>query len=282
MSEQNGKPLDPVELVSLPPDDPYRQKLMAGLNARPADDKQRQRWERELALTDRLRRLLPQVTSPTDMETRLLTIPEKESMVSSPAAPTSGKNARGFRGILRYAAAAILLLMVGICAYFYWPRSEATPEALNPALARQMADWAVKSHETSRSASLEIASADPATVQKALAAHGEDFPVIMLKPDNAKATLVGGGTCDFGPAKAVFTRWKLGDAVYSLFEFNGKDLQVPAIFLQRTETPRDLWNGDNHYRVSLWPGQQGKCCWALVMETDNAPNVFGNSAYTAW
>ena len=142
---------------------------------------------------------------------------------------------------------------------------------LDPAVGKAIADAAVKNHESSRP--LEIASADPDAVAKALSAHGMDFPVLMLKTNNT-ITLQGGGTCEIAGAQTVYTRWSGNGMHYTLYEFNAPDAGAPNDFVANTQRPKDLWHDDKEYRVMLWPGGGGKCCWALVLEKSDAANPF--------
>jgi hypothetical protein len=54
---------------------------------------------------------------------------------------------------------------------------------------------------------------------------------------------------------------------------------VPADFLSASESPKELWQGEKQYRVVVWPGGAGKCCWALVIENAGAKNIFSGSQY---
>ena len=56
-------------------------------------------------------------------------------------------------------------------------------------------------------------------------------------------------------------------------------MSAPPMFQTQSEVPQELWRDDLRYRVVIFPGTGGKCCWALVMDTDRAENVF--SQYTS-
>ncbi|HEY4329602.1 MAG TPA: hypothetical protein VGN88_07690 [Phycisphaerae bacterium] len=259
MSQENGKPLDHLELASLPADDPARQALEAKLQSGQVEGASKGVWESELALTDRLREALEDVAVPENLQRRLLAVPEAKLR-----APVRS------RRWLSYAAA--ILLIVGGLVAIYLERTPAAPMPLSAEIASAISVQAVKHSD----APLEIASANPDTVAAALAPRKLDFPVLMLKP-MAGATLVGGGTCDFGSAKAAYTKWQNNGLNYTLFEFNGKNFSAPASFNATIQTPAELWRGDKHYQVVMFAGSAqngGKCCWALVMEKENAPNIF--------
>src|SRR4051812_12481950 len=82
MSEQNGKHLEPIELVSMPAGHPARVAKERELEN--VDAPRRHMWENEFALTDRLRATLPGVPVPDSLERRLLAIPESPD--TAPAA----------------------------------------------------------------------------------------------------------------------------------------------------------------------------------------------------
>jgi hypothetical protein len=259
-------PLDPVELASLPAQDPRRARAGESLTG-----EARAEWLREIALTDRLRDALPDVPVPPELTSRLLKIPDTPPVApTTPATPTTPLRKPGlFSRPLSWRVAAGLILLAGIAAiYFVMTRRPVQPVRIDAQLAKSLATLAVKQDQ----APLDIKSSSEDEVQKTLAQHPLDFPVLLLKP--TEGTLTGGGICDFGTTKAAFTRWNVKGQIYTLFEFDGKQLGVPPIFYAQTEFPSDLWTADHHYQVFLFPGTAGKCCWALVMQKEDSPNVF--------
>lgn len=265
MSPSNGKPLDPAEVACLPAGDPHRDALLRQLEGAPP--KERQRWEEELALSDRLREELGRVDVPANLQARLLAVPAAEMQLVGEKAVVSKPTRRVFGMPPR--AAAGLVIVAGLAAAYLFTRKPAAPERLDAAVAKSLAALAVQHHATPPA----VVSADPEKVKQSLEASGLDVPVIMLAPEPG-TTLEGGGTCNFGGVKAAFTRWKNGDSTYTLYEFNGRKLGAPGIFYSVTQQPRELWNDQFQYQVFVFPGSQGKCCWALVMETERAKNVF--------
>lgn len=272
MSSENGHSLERLEVASLPPEDPQRQELQARLTSLTAED--RAAWERELVLTDRLRIALADVNPPADMPQRLLSVMEDARKITPPAAAAKSDL---LKLKVDWRVAAAVLLIVGLIGAYIVVSQPTKPTLLKPDLAHTLATYAVKNHAA---APLEIASADPAAVQNALQAHTVDFPVMLLQPDEG-VTLEGGGICDFGPAKAAYTQWQGAGATYTLFEFNGKKFGIPAKFIPTTNQPAELWHDQLHYQVFFFAGSGGKCCWALVMESENIPNPFAQygSAY---
>lgn len=247
MSEQNGHPLDPIEIASLHSQDALRQQFIEQI-----PESERAHWEAEFALTDRLRQGLADVEIPNDLHDRLMKIPERPVKWSE-------------RRIDNRVAAAIFLIVAGLAIYFFFGRQPAVPGPLAASIGNSIATLAAQHND----AQVTVTSEDANVVGKALQASGMDVPVLMLKP-TAGTSLVGGGTCDFGGTKAAFTRWKSAAASYTLFEFNGKKLGAPELFVAAMVTPHDQMQ----MRVFIFPGTGGKCCWALVLENNSASNVF--------
>jgi len=267
MSQTNGHYLSVMEIACLPVNDPLRVQLHKKSQAAGGAD--HVRLELELALTDRLRAALTDVQPAGGNEAllgRLLAIAEDAKSRPQPAAP---------RGrFLRVAAAVLLSLgLVGAATYYYWPDtpSGAVAEQLSPGVGKAIVDAAIRNHESGKP--LEISSSDADAVTKALAAHGMDFPVLVLK-SNPSVKLEGGGTCQIGAAQAAYTRWAGNGMRYTLYEFNAADAGAPPDFIAKSELPRELWHDDKQYHVILWPGAAGKCCWALVLEKPDAGNPF--------
>jgi len=245
-----------LECAMLPAEDPQRiafARQVAAAN----DAALRDAWERETALTDALLTTLPKVQVPTGLEEKLVRIAD------APATPARS----GFRG---WKIAAALFLMAGLIAVAsIWMRGDATPPTLAPALSRSLASMAVMNANTTP----DIASPDAAVVKAKLESYGFDFPVLILQPLEG-TNLLGGGKADFAGTKAVYTKWESSGFHYTLYEFNGKNVGAPPLFSTVREDPQDLWRGNEHYAVVLFPGSGGKCCWALVMDKQEAPNVF--------
>jgi hypothetical protein len=175
--------------------------------------------------------------------------------------------------------AACLLLALALRNYMTWEVSSRLPRdiPLTSNIAATISRQTVQFDQSG--APLAITAGDPAKVQAALAAHGFAFPVMVLHPQGS-ATLVGGGACDLHGTPAAFTRWQdTSGLTYTVFQFDGTTLGVPAEFKTTTDSPTNLWHGDAHYRVVIWSGKVGKCTWALVMDSDRATDMFSNSYY---
>jgi hypothetical protein len=267
MSEGFAQSQQNSELAQLPATDPRRQAFEASLaKMEPAE---RQYWQAMLQETDRLYAQMADVAVPRDLEQRLRAIAEENPRASW------WRQALQMRlnGPTAAFAALAAVVVVAVTGYLLWqPVPPLPPMAreLDDQLARTVAARAINADGA---APLQVASSDAGAVAAALKAHSYTFPVVMLTP-RAPLELRGGGECDLGGTPAVFTRWQGGGAHYTLFEFDGKALGMPANFFRNTQAPKDLWHDDSHYRVVLWPGANAACTWALVMDTDAATDLF--------
>lgn len=251
----------------LPPDSPARKSFEAQLQG--ADPQQRQFWRDMMNETDRLRGQIADVQMPASLAAKLRQIPES----SPPSAWWELIAARQFGWKTMITAAAIT---VAVASYFFWPVEPSRPTVLNDDLALAISKDAVDNHEAQLP--LAVSSADAAVVQAQLQSRAGAFPVAVLQP-RAKLNLEGGGICDFHGTPAVFTRWQ-GDGVeYTVYQFDGKKLGVPSQFVRTLEVNKSLWHDAHHDSVVLWPGSEGKCTWALVLETESAKDDFSSGYY---
>jgi hypothetical protein len=259
------------ELATLPPASPARKSMETRLAA--ASAVERRYWLSFLAQTDWLYASMADVQVPAALQDRLLAIADAAPPAGW-ARPTVYRVAANWKWL-----AACLLLALSLRNYLSWETASRLPRdiPLNSSLAATITRQAVQFDETSPP--LEVAAADPAKVQAALAAHAFSFPVMVLHPQGS-ASLLGGGACDLGGTPAAFTRWRDGAGLtYTVFQFDGTTLGIPAVFRTTAQSPTDLWHGDAHYRVVIWSGKVGKCTWALVMDSDQATDMFSNSTY---
>ncbi|HUO06870.1 MAG TPA: hypothetical protein VM008_00930 [Phycisphaerae bacterium] len=196
---------------------------------------------------------LPQVEIPADLQAKLLEIPQKQE-----APAIAGRI--GPRRLRLYAACLLILLPIAGYALWNMPRSDTQPVSLALAAdkAAEVANLAVESHEAKLP--LAVTSNDRAAVEAAL--QGEmkpndmPFPAIVPAPKTA-LTLEGGGVCRFGSMRAVFTRWSAGSKTYTLYQFDGKPLDIKPGFNKTIVSAKG-------YKVSIWPGYENPCTWALV------------------
>jgi hypothetical protein len=84
--------------------------------------------------------------------------------------------------------------------------------------------------------------------------------------------LRGGGVFNYQSSPVVFTRWAGNGVNYTLYQFDPHSLGVPPLFAKMIDTVASA------QRVVLWPGANGACTWALVLENAKAANPF-NTPY---
>jgi hypothetical protein len=113
-------------------------------------------------------------------------------------------------------------------------------------------------------------------VLAALASHHLPITAAVRAP-RPNFVLLGGGACDFGSGHALYTSWHVNNQNFTLFQFNGKDLCVPAGFLKTTTTPTLLGKSMPHDRVVIWRGDGQEGDWALVLQGDAAQDAYMQS-----
>jgi hypothetical protein len=259
-----------LELANLPANAMDRQVMQT--QVRLSSGVERDYWLSYLAETDRLYEELARVQPPQGLQDRLLRLP------GGAQAPLPWHR----RPITLdwKAVAAILVLGVGLLSYLYFnsgPRRPVMPEPLAEAMAGPIATQAVEFHQFNPA--LEVVSNDPTKVQTELSGHQFSFPVMVLQPYSPKISLLGGGTCDLDGTQAVYTRYSDSKFTYTVFEFDGSRVGVPANFQRTVESPPGVPQNSQHYRVVIWPGPAGKCTWALVLESDAASDQFSQATY---
>jgi len=259
-----------LELANLPATSLDRQVMQTQVSL--TSGVEREYWLSYLAETDRLYEELARVQPPQGLAERLLRLPDgKEAPLPwhKRPVPMDWK-----------AVAAILILAVGLVFYLNFnsgPKRPAPIPVLDESIGTPIAEEAIQFHQFNPT--MEVASADARQVTDVLAAHQFSFPVMVLQPYDNKIKLVGGGVCDLGGTHAVYTRYNDGKFTYTVFEFDGSKIGIPASFQRTVETPPVFAKNGDHYRVVLWPGQEGKCTWALVLESDAARDQFSQMAY---
>ncbi len=170
----------------------------------------------------------------------------------------------------KHVAAVAVIAVAAVASYLLWPNSVRPLKLLNPAVAGRIASLAVANH---KSPTLLITSGDRQTVAHTLQSSRLPFTVTIPNP-NGNATLLGGGLTNFDSAPAVFTRWQASGLTYTLYQFDGSPLQMPTSFLPTNTAPAPPSGTSPHYHALIWPGAEGQGDWALVLETDSAPNIF--------
>ena len=234
------------------------------------EPQQQQFWRELLRENDLIFAQIAETPMPPDLQERLLRIPDL------PISPEPWwRNAMsvqlGWRSIAA-ACAVVALAIVGI--FYYWFAPPAPPQPLADALAMDITRDAIAYHQTA--AAPEIPGPDKAQIIAALKAKNLTFPIMMLEPQD-HLVLQGGGLCTIDGVPAAYTRWLFGNIHYTLYQFDGAKIGIPASFVDTTESPTNLWRGDFHPRVTIWPGPAGRCTWAIATDTDSATNEFRNS-----
>ncbi|MGA2233507.1 MAG: hypothetical protein ABSH22_21590 [Tepidisphaeraceae bacterium] len=272
MSDKDAQFQRLMELAHLPPADSRRKALEREIEL--MDSQGQQFWRELLGENDRIFTQMGDIPMPPDLEERLLRLPD------SPLAIDPWWKQALARPVIWKAAAACAILAAGVVAAIYlynWGTSAGTlggPQALPDSLAMTISQEAIAYHESSSAP--EVAGPDAARIEAALKGHDLTFPVMMLEPRDP-LVLQGGGVCTIDGIPAAYTRWQASDLHYTLYQFDGARIGVPASFHDTTESPLALWHDNFHPRVVIWPGPEGKCTWALVMDSDSARNEFRNS-----
>ena len=260
MNNGNGESAHLSELANLPQSNPARAELEGQISL--MSSTRQDRWRNILRETDALYFELAQVQIPAELQERLLMVPDRRAAKRDAferflAEPLGWKH-----------LAACALIAIGIFAYVFWPRGVPRQlQLLDPGLANKIATLAIQHRQAQ--ASLEISSDNAGKVQAALAVHKLPITVAIEAP-RAYFVLRGGGACDFGPTRAVYTSWQANSTTYTLFQFNGKDLGVPPLFLTTVATPNASSPGKVQYHVVIWPAGPGEGTWALLLENDAA------------
>jgi hypothetical protein len=257
-------------LAQLPADAPARRQLEAELAM--LEPSLRAQWDSILQETDQLRAAVAHGALPPALQLSLANIP-----LSHPPLPPLPwwknvlKQPVGWMHLTTCALVAVALL-----AWINWPASPpAPPQPLDDQTAQCIATFALANHAHP---ALLVASDDPAKVQQVLASQSTGLDPAMPEPTQ-KMLLLGGGATHLGGANVLFTRWQLGPTTYTLYELDGKPLGLPPSFAETVATPHASGAATNSYRVMIWPAAGGADIWALVLESDSAPNYFMDSCH---
>ena len=253
------------ELANLPREAAARRAMEARLGA--VEPVEREYWAGYLRLTDRLYAELACVEMPAGFEERLLRVADQDR----PAANWGRVIRKSLLGI----AACVLLLLASKNLWDWYSAQPARPKALESGLATTISREAVR--ELEAHPTLDVTSGDAGAVRDAMTSRGADFAMVLHMGN--KAQLLGGGVVDFHGTPAAYTRWKTDNASYTVYQFDGKKLGVPADFAVAQQTPTELWHDKEHYRVVIWPGMAGRCTWAAVSDSDGAQDLFSGVTY---
>lgn len=259
MSEQPCNDLTWHELAALDPSDPRRRAFEDQLECYPADE--RAHWIEVLANSDRLytQMMTPQMDK--DLEEKLLAIPD------APMSISKGESAARKQPIwVRYAA---VFLLIGSIVYGFYAYNQYENSLPAVALNQQLADTIAQMAVSNQAAPVTIDSSDPNVVQKEFGKADLPFTPAVLHP-SAPLALQGGGVVYYQSHPIAFTRWNGSGVTYTLYQFAPKALDVPRKFMRMTDSV-------SSNRVVLWPGANGACTWALVLNTNKARDYFSDS-----
>ena len=200
---------------------------------------------------------------PADLESRLLAIPGQ-----MPTRLTWGEWINRPIGWPHLAACAVVALAIGL-GWLFIDRDNVTQSGrLDANIAAHIGDMAVLSQDAKP---LPMNSTDPARAVAGLQREGLAFRPQLIRPRNPMQ-FAGAGITSFDNKPAVFTRWTAGKSRYTVFQFDGNCLGLPANFIQ-TNVPTN----QPDTQIEVWPGAGGACGWALVAVDAPPGNPFINS-----
>lgn len=176
-----------------------------------------------------LRGALSQTEAPSDLETRLLEIPDS----TAPVLPTSWWG--------RIAAAALVLVAVSVSVVHL---TSSPPVSPLEALVRQ----AAADHMHDRHVTVETSNADDLEV--ALEAQ-LSFDIAVPDLGDALA-LVGGRRCALAEHPVAYSLWRGEAGAGSLFEFRASDHQLPADLEQHEILISEFEGADAALPALIW------------------------------
>lgn len=236
------------ESANLPANDASRAELLKRIASLP--EAERDQWTAFLEETDRLYARMAEGTVPPELVANLLRIPNAISAPASPAKPWLHRPL-GWKTL-----SVILLTFATIAIAVFMATRPVHRLPLNAQLSETVAKLAVKNEGRP----LEIAGDDAKRVCDVLQNLHPNFSVSIAAPPGMQ--LLGGGRAEFNDRQAVFTRWRGKDGLYTLYQFDGESLGLPAQFKGTSLYP----SPDAQRRVDIWPGASGQGDWALVLE----------------
>jgi len=229
------------EAATLPPDAPKRQAVAREVTRLGAEAEAQ--WLELLQQDEKLRLELRGVDPPNGLHDRLL----------SEAPPTRARRASPLRRAAIGAAALAILVTVLAGAMRWLPSGEGhQPAALAPRLVGDHSSepaLTVRADETTR------------LIERLRGAS--ELPVHIPHLGDGYR-LVGGRICRVDDEPAVYTRWRQGDRLHSLYQFNAEAIALDGSAKpHRVSVPRRDAAGPG-YAVVFWPGHE--CVYALVKQ----------------
>lgn len=236
------------ESANLPASDPSRDELIRRIAELP--EAERDQWAAFLAETDRLYARMAEVAVPPELVGNLLNIP---SAISPPSSRSRMQRPLGWKTL------GVILLSLATAAIAIFVATRPVHRSpLDARLSERIGEMAVKNADNRP----EVTSGDARQVREVLENLHSAVSVSIPNPPPGMQ-LLGGGVADFNGEKAVFTRWRGKDGLYTLYQFDGTRMGVPPQFKGNSLYP----TGDKaHRRVDIWLGAGGQDDWALVLE----------------
>jgi len=262
--------LEVNEIAALSPNDPRRVALESGLAQ--GSDAVAQQWSELQAENDTLRKNLPIVDVPGDLQSRLLAISIDEKPVGN-AAPenfdtgnsntgnTTQRNVPAKSKWLRWSglvAAAVLLVAAGA---LFWSQNQSS------ARMRTVALLAINNHLNHlhlENHGVEDQSSGRRDLERTLTSLVK-FDVTVPELGD-ELHLAGGRKCKFGTHPVAFTLWRDSSGDYSLFQFQPDRFGLPDSIeptLVRSTQPAGVehtcgaWIWTEHGRGYVFTGDPG-------------------------
>lgn len=237
--EQLRRDMD--EAVLLPEDHPTRKQVMQRVQQ--AGDWAEEHWVELVTMNERMRLDLPQVTPPTGLTERLLTIT---------ATTQTRRHSSVKRRVVAGAFAAILVIGLAVWQWPAGPGDGATA-------AQAVAQLAAADHL--QEPVMTVRSSNPDEVEAALDAA---TALAVRMPDLGNDYQIEGGRiCKFDKHPVVYTCWRRDGRMHSLYQFKPEAFGMRRGF-NRTQTIIQSSPDLPAQRVEIW--SDGPSGYALVCE----------------
>ena len=238
---------DMADAVLLPEDHPTRKQVMRRVQQ--AGDWAEEHWVELVAINERMRLELPQVTPPAGLTERLLTI-----TTTTQTRRHSSAKRRAFAG------AFASMLVIGLLVW-QWPAGSGD----GVAAAQTVAQLAAADHL--RKPVMTVRSSNPDEVATVLDAT---TALAVRMPDLGEAyRLEGGRICKFDQRQVVYTCWRRDGQTHSLYQFEPEAFGLTRGFSRMQTMIRPSLDSPAQ-RVEIW--SEGPNGYALVCDEHDAPN----------
>ncbi len=235
---------DMADAVLLPEEHPTRRHVVRRVQQ--ADDWAEEHWVELVAINERMRLELPQVTLPTGLTERLLTL-----TATTPDRRSASAKRRAFAG------AIAAMLAIGLLVW-PWP----TGPGDGATAAQTLAQLAAADHL--RGPAMTVRSSNPDKVERTLDVA---TALAVRMPDlGENYRLEGGRICKFDRRQVVYTCWWRDGQTHSLYQFEPEAFGLKPGF-GRTQTIIQPSPDSPAQRVAIW--SEGPNGYALVCEETN-------------